>query len=265
MPSPRATSASRAPGCFPVRGHSNVQGDRTMGIWERPPAHFLDRSQAEFGFDPPREHGLDTVDSIRALRDGRRQVFIGLGGNFVQAAPDTEVTAAALRGAQLTVHISTKINRSHLTCGATALILPTLGRTEIDIQASGPQLISVEDSTCSVHASRGPLTPASPQLRSEVSIVTGLAEATLGDRYGIDWQAMRDDYRRIRRHIARVVPGCETYEVNVSKPGGFVMPHPPRDSRTFPTKSGQAEFTVSAIEALQVPPRSLDLAEHPQP
>ena len=110
-----------------------------------------------------------------------------------------------------------------------------------------------------MHASRGPLTPASPQLRSEVSIVTGLAEATLGDRYGIDWQAMRDDYRHIRRHIARVVPGCESYEVNVSKPGGFVMPHPPRDSRTFPTKSGRAEFTVSAIEALQVPPRHLIL------
>ena len=161
-------------GLLPVRGHSNVQGDRTMGIWERPPAHFLDQLQAEFGFDPPRENGYDTVDAIRALRDGRAKIFIGLGGNFVQAAPDTEVTAAALRGAQLTVQISTKINRSHLTCGATALILPTLGRTEIDVQASGPQFVSVEDSTCSVHASRGPLTPASPQLRSEVSIVTGL-------------------------------------------------------------------------------------------
>jgi len=246
-------------GLLPVRGHSNVQGDRTMGIWERPPAHFLDQLQAEFGFNPPRENGYDTVDAIRALRDGRAKIFIGLGGNFVQAAPDTEVTSAALRGAQLTVQISTKINRSHLTCGATALILPTLGRTEVDVQASGPQFVSVEDSTCSVHASRGPLTPASPQLRSEVSIVTGLADATLGDRYGIDWQAMRDDYRHIRRHIARVVPGCESYEVNVSKPGGFVMPHPPRDSRTFPTKSGRAEFTVSAIEALQVPPHHLIL------
>jgi formate dehydrogenase major subunit len=230
-----------------------------MGIWERPPAHFLDQLQAEFGFNPPRENGYDTVDAIRALRDGRAKIFIGLGGNFVQAAPDTEVTSAALRGAQLTVQISTKINRSHLTCGATALILPTLGRTEVDVQASGPQFVSVEDSTCSVHASRGPLAPASPQLRSEVSIVTGLAEATLGDRYNIDWQAMRDDYRRIRLHIARVVPGCESYEVNVSKPGGFVMPHPPRDSRRFPTKSGRAEFTVSAIQALQVPPQHLIL------
>jgi formate dehydrogenase major subunit len=246
-------------GLLPVRGHSNVQGDRTMGIWERPPAHFLDRLQAEFGFDPPRKHGYDTVDAIRALRDGKATVFLGLGGNFVQAAPDTEVTAAALRRAALTVQVSTKINRSHLVCGETALILPTLGRTERDVQVSGPQFVSVEDSTCSVHASRGPLEPASKQLRSEVAIVTGLAEATLGDRYGIDWRAMRDDYRVIRRHIARVVPGFESYEVNVDRPGGFVLPHPPRDSRTFPTASGRAEFTVSPIEALTVPEHHLVL------
>lgn len=246
-------------GLLPVRGHSNVQGDRSMGICESPPAFFLDRLQAEFGFDPPREDGYDTVDAIRALRDRQAKIFIGLGGNFVQAAPDTEVTAAALRRAQLTVHISTKINRSHLTCGTMALILPTLGRTEMDVQASGPQFVSVEDSTCSVHASRGPLRPASPHLRSEVAIVTALAEATLGDRYDIAWQAMRDDYRRIRWHIARTVPGCKSYEVNVARPGGFVMEHPPRDSRTFPTKSRRAEFTVSTIAALQVPPGHLIL------
>jgi molybdopterin-dependent oxidoreductase alpha subunit len=239
-------------GLLPVRGHSNVQGDRTMGIWERPPEHFLDRLQAEFGFDPPREHGYDTVDSIRALRDGKAHVFIGLGGNFVQAAPDTEVTSDALRRARLTVHVSTKINRSHLVCGETALILPTLGRTEKDVQAGGEQFVSVEDSTCSVHASRGPLEPASPHLRSEVAIVTGIAERTLGDRYGLDWRGMRDDYRRIRTHISRVVPGCESYEVSVDRPGGFVLPHPPRDSRTFPTASGRAEFTASPIELLQV-------------
>ena len=144
-----------------MRGHSNVQGDRTMGIWERPPQHFLDALQDEFGFDPPREHGYDTVDSIRALRDGKAHVFLGLGGNFVQAAPDTDVTVDALRRARLTVHVSTKLNRSHLVCGETALILPTLGRTEKDVQASGEQFVSVEDSTCSVHASRGPLEPAS--------------------------------------------------------------------------------------------------------
>ena len=133
------------------------------------------------------------MDAIRALRDGQAKIFIGLGGNFVQAAPDTEVTAAALRRADLTVHVSTKINRSHLVCGTTALILPTLGRTEIDVQASGPQFVSVEDSTCSVHASRGPLSPASPHLRSEVAIVTGLAEATWGKSLSIDWRGMRDD------------------------------------------------------------------------
>ncbi len=240
-------------GLLPVRGHSNVQGDRTMGIWERPPAKFLDRLQKEFNFDPPREHGFDVVDSIRAMRDGKVRVFFGLGGNFVQATPDTDVTADALRSTRLTVQISTKLNRSHLVCGETALILPTLGRTEKDIQVSGPQWISVEDSTCSVHASRGPLAPASPHLRSEVAILTGIAEATLGDRYDLQWQAMREDYRNIREHIARVVPGCESYEVNVHKPGGYVMPHPPRDSRTFDTPSGLGEFVVSPIEVLQVP------------
>lgn len=240
-------------GLLPVRGHSNVQGDRTMGIWERPPAAFLDALQKEFGFDPPREHGLDVVDSLRAMRDGKVHFFMGLGGNFVQAVSDTDIAIPAMRKVRMTVQVSTKINRSHLVCGETALILPTKGRTEKDIQASGAQWISVEDSTCSVHASRGPLEPASPQLRSEVDIVTGIAEATLGDRYGLQWKAMRDDYRVIRHHIAKVVPGCEDYEVNVRKPGGMIMPHPPRDTRTFDTKSGKAEFVASPIEIVHVP------------
>ncbi len=240
-------------GLFPVRGHSNVQGDRTMGIWERAPERFLDALQQEFGFDPPRPHGLDTVDSIRALRDGKAQVFLGLGGNFVQAVSDTDVAVEAMRNASMTVHISTKINRSHLVCGTTSLILPTKGRTEKDIQASGPQWISVEDSTCSVHSSKGPLEPAGPQLKSEVEIITRIAQATIGDRHGIAWRDMRDNYSVIRKHISRVVPGCESYEVNVHRPGGFVLPHPPRDSRTFDTKSGKAEFVVSPIDVLQVP------------
>ncbi|SHK53763.1 formate dehydrogenase major subunit [Pseudonocardia thermophila] len=240
-------------GLFPVRGHSNVQGDRTMGIWERAPQSFLDALQREFGFDPPRAHGFDTVDSIRAMRDGVVKVFVGLGGNFLQAAPDTQVTAAALRNCLLTVQISTKLNRSHLIGGRTALILPTLGRTEQDVQESGPQFVTVEDSTCSVHASRGPLPPASPHLRSEVAIITGIAEATLGARHGIDWAGMRADYRRIRDHISRVVPGCESYEVNVRRPGGFVLPHPPRDTRTFETESGRAEFACSPVEIVDVP------------
>ena len=240
-------------GLLPVRGHSNVQGDRTMGIWERPPAHFLDALQAEFGFDPPREHGLDVVDSVRGLRDGDLHFFMGLGGNFVQAVSDTETAVRALKRARMTVQVSTKVNRSHLVCGETALILPTKGRTEKDVQASGEQWISVEDSTCSVHASRGPLEPVSPHLKSEVEIVTRIAEATIGDRYGIRWGEMRDDYSVIRQHISRVVPGCEGYEVNARRPGGFVMPHPPRDSRTFDTKSGLAEFAASPIEVVQVP------------
>ncbi|MEW1932716.1 FdhF/YdeP family oxidoreductase [Rhodococcus sp. NPDC079359] len=246
-------------GLLPVRGHSNVQGDRTMGIWERPPVAFLDAMAAEFDFEPPREHGLDTVDSIRAMRDGKAHFFLGLGGNFVQATPDSDVTFEALRKMRMTVQISTKINRSHLVCGETSIILPTLGRTEKDVQASGEQWISVEDSTCSVHSSRGPLKPASEFLRSEVAIVSGIAESTLGNRYGLDWKGFRDDYRNIRKHISRVVAGCEGYEVNVRRPGGFVLPHPPRDSRTFETKSGLGEFAVSPIDVLQVPPGHLIL------
>ncbi|KQU02531.1 hypothetical protein ASG56_16390 [Rhodococcus sp. Leaf7] len=244
-------------GVLPVRGHSNVQGDRTMGIWERVPKHFLDALETEFGFDPPRENGLDTIDSIRGMRDGKVKFFLGLGGNFAQATPDSTVTFEAMRKTNMTVHISTKINRSHLVTGDVALILPTKGRTEKDIQASGPQWISVEDSTCSVHSSRGPLDPPSKHVKSEVEIITQIAEATIGDRYGLDWKGMRDDYRTIRQHISRVVPGCEGYEVNARRPGGFVLPHPPRDSRTFQTESGLAEFFVSPIDALQVPPKHL--------
>ena len=243
----------RGAGLCPVRGHSNVQGDRTMGIWEKPPEHFLDALQAEFGFDPPRKHGFDTVDAIRALRDGQANVFVGLGGNFVQAAPDTGVTIEAMRKASLTVQISTKLNRSHLVCGDVALILPTMGRTEKDVQDGIEQYVSVEDTMCSVHASRGPLEPASKHLRSEVAIVAGIAEATLGDRHGIDWTGMGADYGKIRDHISRVVPGFTDYNDKVDRPGGFVLPHPPRDSRTFTTKSGLGEFVASPIEALQVP------------
>jgi formate dehydrogenase major subunit len=240
-------------GLLPVRGHSNVQGDRSMGIWERPPHDFLDALDQEFGFASPRDHGHDVVDSIRAMRDGRVKVFIGLGGNFAQATPDSHVTEDALRNTRLTVQISTKLNRSHLVCGDTALILPTLGRTERDEQAAGPQTVTVEDSVCSVHASRGPLKPASPHLRSEVAIVTGIAEATLGDRHGIGWKGLRDDYSTIRGHISRVVAGCEDYEARSHRREGFLMPHPPRDSRTFPTDSGRAEFAVSPVDVLQVP------------
>ena len=240
-------------GLCPVRGHSNVQGDRTMGIWERPPAHFLDALQAEFGFDPPREHGYDTVESIRALRDGKATVFFALGGNFVSAAPDTHLTEDAMRNAALTVQVSTKLNRSHAIAGEEALILPTLGRSERDRTGGRDQRVTVEDSMSAVHASRGPLKPASPHLRSEVDIVCSVAQAVLGGRHDIPWSDFRADYSEIRRRIANVVPGCAAYDEKVDQPGGFVLPHPPRDTRTFPTKEQLAIFTVSPIDVLHVP------------
>ncbi|WP_370248327.1 FdhF/YdeP family oxidoreductase [Nocardioides sp.] len=240
-------------GLCPVRGHSNVQGDRTMGIWEKPPAAFLDALAAEFGFEPPREHGLDAVDAVRALDEGRARVFFAMGGNFTSAISDTAVTERAMRRADLTVHVSTKLNRSHVVPGREALILPTLGRTEKDLTGGREQRVTVEDSMSEVHASRGPLGPASPHLRSEVDIVCSLAQATLGDRHGIDWDAFRADYAEIRHRVARVVPGCEDYDARVRRPGGFTLPHPPRDSRTFPTAVGKAVFSISPMAVLEVP------------
>ncbi len=240
-------------GLCPVRGHSNVQGDRTMGIWEQAPEHFLDALREEFGFEPPREHGLDTVDSIRALRDGEAKFFMAMGGNFVSATPDTVVTEAAMRNAELTVHVSTKLNRSHVVTGRTALILPVLGRSERDLTGGVRQRVTVEDSMSAVHSSQGPLKPASAELRSEVDIVCSLAQAAIGDRYGITWEDFKSDYTNIRRSIARVVPGCAAYAEKVDRPGGFVLPHGPRDSRTFPTKEKLAVFSVSPLDVLHVP------------
>ncbi|MBF4162489.1 FdhF/YdeP family oxidoreductase [Nocardioides acrostichi] len=240
-------------GLCPVRGHSNVQGDRTMGIWEQMPDTFLDALAGEFGIEPPREHGHDTVGSIEALRDGTAKVFMGMGGNFVAAAPDTGVTEAAFRGADLTVHVSTKLNRSHVVHGRTALILPALGRSERDLTGGVRQRVSVEDSMSAVHASHGPLEPASEHLRSEVDIICSLARATLGAEHPVPWERLRDDYTEIRHSIARVVPGCASYAEKVDEPGGFTLPHPPRDTRTFPTGSGRAEFAVSPLDVLHVP------------
>ncbi len=246
-------------GLCPVRGHSNVQGDRTMGIWEKPPAPFLEALDAEFGFAFPRHHGYDTVESIHAMLEGKVGVFLGLGGNFLHAAPDTTVTAEALRRTALTVQVSTKLNRSHLVTGGSALILPTLGRTEVDLQECGRQFVTIEDSMSVVHASRGRLAPASEHLRSEVAIITGVAEATLGSGFPVDWDGLRSDYSRIRAHIERVVPGFEDYEARVLTKTGFVLPHPPRDRRAFDTPSGLAQFTVSELELLEVPPGHLVL------
>ncbi|MFC9975940.1 FdhF/YdeP family oxidoreductase [Spirillospora sp. NPDC127200] len=239
-------------GVCPVRGHSNVQGDRTMGIFERPRPEFLDALAAEFGFEPPREHGLDVVDTIRAMRDGGIGVFVGMGGNFIRATPDSAVTEAAMRRCRLTVQVSTKLNRSHAVTGAQALILPTLGRTERDAQATGDQFVTVEDSMGMVHASRGRLAPASPALKSEVAIVCGLARAVLKDSPA-DWSAMEDDYDVIRDHVSRVVPGFADFNARVREPGGFTLPHAPRDERRFPTATGKANLTVNPLEVLRVP------------
>jgi molybdopterin-dependent oxidoreductase alpha subunit len=240
-------------GLCPVRGHSNVQGDRTMGIWERVPDHFLDALDAEFSITSPREHGHDTVAAIHALKDGDARVFFAMGGNFVAASPDTEVTEAAMRNAALTVQVSTKLNRSHVVTGGEALILPALGRSERDMTGGREQRDTVEDSMSAVHASKGPLAPASEHLRSEVDIVCSTALATLGADHPVPWADLRADYTEIRRRIARVVPGCADYDTRVDTPGGFVLPHPPRDSRTFQTESGRAVLSVTPVDVLQVP------------
>jgi molybdopterin-dependent oxidoreductase alpha subunit len=251
----RGNIGRRGAGPSPIRGHSNVQGDRTMGIWEKMPDSFLDKLRDEFGFEPPREHGFDTVNTLRAMRDGTIGVFFALGGNFVSATPDTELTERAMSSCGLTVHVSTKLNRSHLVHGTEALILPCLSRTERDTQAGGDQFVTVEDSMSMVHASHGRLDPGSPHLRSEVAIVTGLGRALFGDDVG--WADMADDYRVIRRHIEHVVAGFENFEARVAEPGGFVLPRGPHDSRTFNTATGKARFTVNPPDAIEAPPGHL--------
>ncbi|MGW7538430.1 FdhF/YdeP family oxidoreductase [Amycolatopsis sp. NPDC054798] len=241
-------------GLCPVRGHSNVQGDRTMGVWEKMPEPFMDALDREFGISVPRKHGWDTVDSIRAMLDGRGKVFFAMGGNFASATPDSDRTADALRSCSLTVHVSTKLNRSHVVPGRTALILPTLGRTERDEQESGRQFVTVEDSMSQVHASRGRLAPASDDLLSEVAIVCRLAERLLGADHAVPWRSFEKNYDLIRDRIAAVVPGCHDYNRRVREPDGFVLPHAPRDSREFTgTATGKGTFTVSELEYPEVP------------
>ncbi len=241
-------------GVCPVRGHSNVQGDRTMGIWEQPPAAFLDALAREFGFEPPRRHGHDVVATIRAMRDGDVRVFVACGGNFAAATPDTEATHRALRRCRLTVQLSTKLNRSHVVTGEAALILPVLGRTERDRTSAGDQVVSVEDSMSSVHTSRGRLRPASEHLRSEVAVLCGLGRRLSPG--AADWDAMAADYSVVRGHVSRVVPGFEDFEERLAD--GFVLPLPPRE-RTWHTASGKAEFTVNTLEVMQLPPGRLIL------
>jgi molybdopterin-dependent oxidoreductase alpha subunit len=240
-------------GPCPVRGHSNVQGDRTMGIWERMNDKFLDKLGAEFGFDPPRKHGADTVETIKQMHEGKICVFIGLGGNFLSATPDTEFTAKALQHCRLTAHVSIKLNRSHLITGDIALILPCLGRSEIDRQAGGEQFVTVEDSMGIINPSRGVLEPASEHLRSEVAIVAGFARATLGQRSSVDWQGLVADYNRIRDHIENVIPGFERFNERITQ-DIFYLPNAARDERKFNTDLGKARFTVHPIPRNELPP-----------
>jgi molybdopterin-dependent oxidoreductase alpha subunit len=238
-------------GVCPVRGHSNVQGDRTMGIFERPAEKFLDRMEQALGFPMPREHGVDVVQAIRAMRDGKAHVFMAMGGNFLSAAPDTEATGAALRGCRLTVHVSTKPNRSHLVHGREGLIIPTLGRTERDTRGDKDQFVTVEDSMSAVHASHGTLDPASKQLRSEVQILCDLAQHTVGDVGVLRWSALAADYDRIRDLIEQAIPGFERFNERIAE--GFTLPHPPRDELKFETATGKARITVNDLAVIEVP------------
>ncbi len=237
-------------GVLCVRGHSNVQGDRTMGIWEQMDGGFLDRLGAEFKFDPPRRKGYDTVETIRAMDAGKVKAFISLGGNFLSATPDTDVVARGLGKCSLTAFISTKLNRNHLVTGATSVILPCLGRTEIDKQATGPQFTTVEDTLGVVSSSRGVLTPASEHIKSEVAIVAGIAAATVSGKGNLDWMKFLD-YDQIRDRASRVVAGFEKFNERVRAPGGFYAPVAAKQ-RQFDTDTGKANFTVNPIRPLQL-------------
>jgi len=233
-------------GLCPVRGHSNVQGDRTMGVWERPKDDFLNRLGEQLNFEPPRKHGFDTVQAIEAMHQGKAKVFFALGGNFLSATPDTEFTATALRRCSLTAHVSTKLNRGHLITGRQALILPCLGRTETDVQAGGLQFVTTENSMGVVQTSRGKLQPASQFLLSEPAIVGRLARAVLGDRTTVEWESLVANYDRIRDLIERVILGFDDYNQRVRHPAGFYLPNEARQ-REFRTSNGRAQFTVHEL------------------
>lgn len=232
-------------GACPVRGHSNVQGDRTMGIYEKPAPAFLDKLGAVFGFEPPREHGYDTVGAIQAMLDGKGKVFIAMGGNFAAATPDTAATWRALRQCELTVHVTTKFNRSHVVHGRQALVLPVLGRTEIDVQATGPQGITVEDSMSMVHLSAGMNAPASEHLISEPMLIARMAAATL-TRSRTPWLALASNYAAIRDKIEAVLPDFAGFNEKIKAPGGFRLRNTASE-RVWATASGKAEFSTHAM------------------
>src|SRR5690606_32378754 len=236
-------------GLCPVRGHSNVQGDRTVGINEKPPAAFLDALEKEFGFKVPRQPGHNVLGAIGAMLDGSAKAFIGLGGNFARASPDSPMISKALGGQRLTVHIATKLNHSHLVLGQDSFILPCLGRTEIDLNSEGvAQIVTVEDSMSMVHGSGGINQPASPNLRSEIAIVAGMANATLGPK-PVDWLALADNYDLIRDHIARVLPDFYDFNARVRVPRGFHLRNSARELE-WATPAGKATFWTGPMPEL---------------
>ena len=238
-------------GLCPVRGHSNVQGDRTVGIWERPTESFLSRLDEACGISSPREHGVDVVQAISKMNNGDVNLFFCLGGNFLSATPDTEITAKGLMNVKLTVQVSTKLNRSHLVTGKTALILPCLGRTEVDLQESGKQFVTVENSMGIVHMSEGSVQPVSPYLRSEPWIISHLCNAVLPNER--NWLEFANNYDNIRDLMSRALFGFEDYNNRVRKENGFLLPNPPRDSRTFSTANGKANLLSHPLPDLSIP------------
>lgn len=232
-------------GACPVRGHSNVQGDRTMGIWEHLPLTLKEKLEATFDFEAPSKVGYNAVTAIQAMHDNKVGVFFSMGGNLLLAAPDTEYTARGMRNCELTVMVSTKLNRNHLVTGKTAIILPCLGRTERDIQGTGRQFVSVENSMGIVHKSEGVLPPASEHLLSEPMIVARLADATLNSKTKVDWLVLADNYDLIRDKVEACIAGFENYNERIRRAGGFYLPNGPRE-RIFTTENGKAHFTVNA-------------------
>jgi molybdopterin-dependent oxidoreductase alpha subunit len=236
-----------------VRGHSNVQGDRTMGVWERPPKPFLDALGKEFNFEPPRRWGYDTVETLHAMFDGDVKVFLAISGNFLSNVPDTVYSAHAMRRCKLTAHVSTKLNRSHLITGERALILPCLGRSEEDLQATGKQFLTVEDSMGIINTTQGFFPPASPELMSDVAILANLAHVTLGSRTTANWLGFAADYNLIRDAISRVIPAFENFSSRLAKEKFFYLPNAAKQ-RNFKTSSGKARFTVCPIPKHELKP-----------
>jgi molybdopterin-dependent oxidoreductase alpha subunit len=238
-------------GTCPVRGHSNVQGDRTMGIYEKPAPKFLTAIEKNFGFTPPQKHGYDTVEAIKAMHEGKAKVFFAMGGNFLSATPDTNFTATALRQCNLTVHVSTKLNRSHLVHGKEAIILPCLGRSDKDLINGENQFVSCENSMGVIQSSKGVLKPISEHLLSEPVIVCRLAVATLGSRTKVNWHQYAAAYDPIRDAIEQTIPGFEKYNERVRIPGGFYLPNCNRAGK-FDTKTEKAHFNIAPVSTMEL-------------